>query len=388
MSSSVPTRSLSLVPFLAADAVLLATALLIAWRTPDELTGGALLGVIVCTGLGAIIAVLPFVLNDAHAREAALAERQHELVELVTTSTANASRWGTQWASAATGLEDAATLASRSIAAAERLPSVFQEKVEALTIRLEQAELGAQARETRVSGQDAEFAAKAEQMSAAATKLEQLLAGCDRMEAGLRESLREQHAAFAATLAEFPVAAARAQSQREALDERLASAPAQFEARVERAATEAEERLSATTVAITTRLNELEATLATLMERIANVSLPVPAAAPEPVLTPAPVAVPVPAPVVSVPSAAVVAAPVVEQAPEPVIESASEPEVVSAPVIVAPVSQPDLTLAPAPSPVAAPAPVTAPEPVKPIMDPFYIPNNGYAALADAMDAGE
>jgi len=60
MSLSVSTRPLSLVPFLAADAVLLVTALLIAWRTPDALAGGALLGVVVCVVLGAVLAVLPF----------------------------------------------------------------------------------------------------------------------------------------------------------------------------------------------------------------------------------------------------------------------------------------------------------------------------------------
>ena len=319
MSPSVPSRPLSLVPFLAADGVLLLTALLIAWRTPGELAGGALLGVLVCTGLGAVLTVLPFVLNDAREREVALAERQRELVDLVNSSTATASRWGTQWTAAATGLEAAAGLATRNLAVAERLPVVFQEKTDTLARLLDQTELSAQAREERATQQTAALALRAEQAGAVAVELARTLAAFGGMEAGLRErhaalaatlaelpaagaqagavvvdlertlagfgrmeaGLRERHAALAATLAEFPVAAARAQSAREALDERLATAPAQIEAQVARVITGAEERLAATTDALTLRLAGLETALGSLMEQLERVkTFEVPVSAP------------------------------------------------------------------------------------------------------------
>lgn len=364
MSSSVSSRPLSLVPFFAADGVLLLTALLIAWGTSGELAGGALFGVIVCTGLGAVLTVLPFVLNDAREREAALAERQRELVELVNSSTATASRWGTQWTAAATGLEDAAGLATRSIAVAERLPTVFQEKMDAFSRLLEQAELSAkareeqleacaQAREERAIQQAVALASRGEQASAVATELERTLAGFGRMET----SLREQHAALAALLAEFPAAAARAQSARAELDERLAVAPAQIEARVEaqieshttRVITDAEARLSATTDALSARLAGLEVALDSLMQQLDRVKA-------------------LDVPVMTAPAVVVVSEAKPESAPKPVVLETPAPTIRTEAVAAA----------------EAPRSVIIKEP---IMDPFYIPSNGYSALADAMDSG-
>jgi|GEM_PF-3472994 len=340
MSSSFPPRPLSLVPFLAADAVLLLTAGLVAWRSPDELAGGALLAVIFCVGLGVVLAVLPFVLNDAREREAALAERQRELVELVTNSTASATRWGTQWASAATGLEDAATLASRSLAAAELLPVAFQEKADAFAKRLEQMEHAAQTRAEKVAQQESALAARADQIGAASDGLQQTMAGFGN----LTEELKAQHAAIAAAVAEFPAAAAEARVVRSEFEARIVSAPVQVEARIERLATEAEARLASAAEALTARLAEVETAMGALLVQCQR-----------PMVAPAPEAVAV--------------------APETVVVVEALPEVVVAVVTV------------------GPEPVSAPEIVKPvarseiIMDPFLIPEDGYAALAEAMDAG-
>ena len=327
MSLSVSARPLSLIPFLAADAVLLGTALLIAWRTPEELAGGALLGVVVCTVLGAVLAVLPFVLNDAHAREAALAGRQHELAELVTTSTANASRWGTQWASAATGLEDAATLASRSIASAEQLPAVFQAKAEAFAQKLEQVERDAFIRAEAAAKQEAALTARAEQIGVTAVALQQTLAEFARVEAGLRE----QRAVITAALAGFPAAAVQARTARAELDERLAAAPAQVEAQVSRCVSEAEARLGLTVSALTARLAEVETMLGSFLTQLERAATQ----------------------------------------PARVVVSAPEPVAVSEPVVIA----------------AAVLPVEEKKPARSeiIMDPFLIPDDGYASLAEAMD---
>lgn len=275
MSTPVSTRPLPLIPFLAADGALLLTALLVAWRTTGELTGGSLFAVVFCVGLGAILAVVPFIFNDVREREAALAERQRQLLEVVNSTTATATRWGTQWAAAATGLEDAAGLATRSLAVAERLPEIFQDKADALTHRLDEASREAatlasthaahneQARAhvaelvaAQVSGtvsrdaalaafaaQDASLATRAEQLATHTAALEQTSAGLGHFET----SLREQHAALAVTLAEFPrvaeaaanvvaqsaeAASARAQAERAALDARLAGVPAELEAQL------------------------------------------------------------------------------------------------------------------------------------------------------------
>lgn len=466
MSTPVPSRPLSLVPFLAADAVLLGTAVLIAWRTPEELAGGPLLGVILCTGLGAVLGVLPFILNDAREREASLAERQHEWAELVTNSTASASRWGAQWAAAATGLEDATKLASRSIAVAEQLPGAFQEKVDALTARLDKAEAGAQAtvlaneeRANRLAAEQvAAWAAGTERLNAIVARVEQALAGREQADAGVAENLRTQHAEFAALLAELPAAAARVDAQRAGLEERVAAAPVQIEtavgrvtseaegrlaqacaqiatqvdgagaavearltaasaeagerlaqtadaavARLERASADAEKRLGATTdalaAALKQRMGEVETALGAWVERLKSAEFSAAAGAPQAVTVAgkADEAEPVAAEqVIATPVAEAdsVEAPIV--APVEFTGIVDTPETEAALVIPAPeaaVAEP--AAAPAEETVAAkrpaisePAPVSEPVVTKPIMDPFYIPKNGYSALADAMDLGD
>lgn len=495
MSSSVPSRSLSLRPFLVVDGVLLLTALLIAWRSSGELAGGALFGVIFCIGLGAVLTVLPFVINDARERETALAERQRELVDLVNSSTATASRWGTQWTAAATGLEAAAGLATRNLAVAERLPAVFQDKIDAVTLVLEQAELGAKAREERAAEWVKALDARSAHAASVAAELERTLAGFDRMESGLRveqvalattlerlpatvaqagvvvadlggtltelvrteaflreghaaldhtlarlpeagakadavladlglaladfvrvetglreqqtalattmgeitaagaragailtnalqqalsgldgaaSGLREQHAAFVATLAEFPTAAARVQSVREVLDERLAAVPAQIEAQVARGVAEAELRLVATAAtadALTSRLAGLEVALASFAQQLEQAK---PSLRSEPTSPGTPAGTQNAVPMSASDDAEIARAEPdlghPAALPEPAPEGESEP-------------------APTPEPAPTAAEKPAPKSVRTdsIMDPFYIPSDGYSALADAMD---
>ena len=445
MSTSDSPRPLPYVPFVAADAGLLLIAGLIAWHTPAELTGGPLLGVVICAGLGAVLAVLPFVLNDAHQRDAALAERQKELADLVTTSNAHASRWGTQWAAAATGLQEAADLASRSLAAVEQLPAVMQEKTDALAQKLTEAEQLAQARAERAAHQESalleQFAAQlaaqktdqltqigaldsaltarettfAQQMAQQADKsahlAEQTVKLADQFAgqvavltaqvaplgtasaefkttllefARLEASVREQRAAITATLAEFPVAAAQAQTARAELAETLAAAPAQLAAEVERRVSEAEVRLGTTTTALTSRLADVESALTGLvaqLQRAAEAAAVLPVAVSS-APSPAPILIPAITPAVTATetAAVTVAAPTApeEVHTEAVLETAatvvvveSFPSVVPATVIATPVK-------PEKNPVRS----------ETIMDPFIIPANGYAALADAMDLGD
>jgi hypothetical protein len=288
------------------------------------------------------------------------------LTELVTTTTATSARWGTQWAAAALGLDDAAKLTGRSLAVAEGLPAVFQEKADALTVRLAAVEREAQARLEAGERQEAALTARVEQIGVATTGLQQTLEEISRVEAGLRE----QRTAITTALAEFPVAAGQAQAARAELDERVAAAPAQLAEHVARMVTEAEARLGATTTALLTRLAEVETMIGSLTEQLQRATdaaaeikpAPVPAVAPAVVVADAPVVV-VETPVAVEPAAT---AAVVVQEPERVAE---------APAFVAKEK----------APTAAPVkdkPVVRQET---IMDPFLIPDDGYAALAEAMD---
>jgi hypothetical protein len=356
MSSPVFSRSLPLVPFLAADGALLLTAALIAWRTPDALTGGALFGVIFCMGLGAVLAVVPFLVNDAREREAELAKRQQELTELVNTTTATSARWGTQWAAAALGLDDAARLTGRSLAAAEGLPAVFQEKADALVARLADVERAAQTRLAAGERQETALAERIGQIAGATAGLQETLGEFGRVEAGLRE----QRAAIAAVLADFPAAAGQAKAVRAELDERLAAVPVRLDEQLARVVTEAETRLGATTDALMQRLAQMETALDSLTEQLRKTTEVAAEIKPAPAMTEPDVTVEPPAEIAAAPVAAPVPAAVItpEPAPEPMPEPAPEPVVAE----VKPVARPET-----------------------IMDPFLIPDDGYAALAEAMD---
>ncbi len=361
MSHPVFSRPLFFLSFFVADVVLLLTAFLIAWRTTDDLSGGALAGVVVCTCLGAVLTVLPFILNDAREREALLVKRQGELAELVNSSLATTSRWGAQWAAAATGLEDAAGLASRNIAAAERLPAVFQEKIDSFAAVFSAAEYAAQARDERCAKAHEERIAQQEQIladrikaaAAVAVELARMLGEFTQVE----HTLRERQASLDATLAAFPAAEARLQTARESLEERVVAVPAEIVAQHERMSDEADARLNATADALAQRLAAMETAITSLLAQMEHLQ----------------------AVAITCPPPAAVAAP--EPRPQ-AASSISEDVVVPAPRV-----EPVLAVTVTPPPAAAPSVPIPPPCNEAIMDPFFIPEDGYSALADAMDAG-
>lgn len=494
MSTNLSPRPLSVIPFIAVDAVLLLTAGLIGWVTPGELTGGPLLAVVSCVGLGAVAMVYPFIVNDVHQREAALAERQRELAELVTASNAHASRWGTQWAAAATGLQDAADLATRSLAAAERLPVMFEQTADALVQKLTETEQQAQSRVERAAQQEsalaaqlgAQFAAQLDQQAAQLANqisqtgaqdsalaardsalanqvmalsiqlapltgqlasLTEQVAQISTQESALaaREtafasqldafasqfsalsaqvlpigtaaaefkttlqefslieaSVREQSAAITATLAKFPVAAEQARTARSELQNALTAAPAQLAAEVEQRVSAAELRIGATTAALTARLAEVETAVNGLiaqLNRVAEVAVAATAAAATSAATP-----------VAITASEALDALVYELTPKVDVKQAPETVTAEVPLSFDPPKPVKLTSTveevsgtPVTPPVAAVGKMSATAPGGPgaptalaktpvhsdlIMDPFIIPTNGYAALADAMDMGD
>lgn len=361
MSHPVLSRPLFFLSFFVADVVLLFTAFVIAWRTPDDLSGGALAGVVVCTCLGAVLTVLPFILHDAREREALLLKRQEELAELVNSSLATTSRWGAQWAAAATGLEDAAGLASRNIATAERLPVVFQEKIDSFAAVLSAAEQAAQARDEnaarahddRIARHEHALTISTTETAAVAADLTRRLGEFTRLE----QTLRERQAALDATLAAFPAAEARLQAARDSLDERVIAVPVAITERNERISAEAEARLNTVADLLAQRFSAMESAIDSLLGKVEGVRLL------------AVTSLPPATPIATGPQASSEDAPVERPARvDPVLAVTVTPSAVTPSVPMPPVPE---------------APVCK----ETIMDPFFIPENGYSALADAMDAG-
>ena len=182
------------------------------------------------------------------------------------------------------------------------------------------------------------MAERAEQIGAATTGLRQTLAEFGRVEAGLRE----QRTAIAAALAEFPVEVEQAKAARVELDEQVA-----------RLVTEAQTRLGDTTTALMNRLAAVETAIGALTEQLQR------AAEIAAEVKPAPVA-----------EAAVAVEPVV------VVEEVIQPPEPAAEALVV------LAVEEAPKAAVKEKPVVR---METIMDPFLIPDDGYAALAEAMD---
>ncbi len=112
-------------PFLIGDAVLLVTAALISSQAHAPLMGFPLIAVASCVGLGAVLALIPFVLNHTRRQDQALAERQREIAALAQLTSASAE----QISIAASSLHSIAEATTRAIKLAEHLPQKMQDKI-------------------------------------------------------------------------------------------------------------------------------------------------------------------------------------------------------------------------------------------------------------------
>jgi septal ring factor EnvC (AmiA/AmiB activator) len=342
MHSPAHSPSLSLIPFFIADAVLLAVATGIACLAPAPLGGAALLGMAGCVGLGAVIALVPFVLNDGRAREAALAERQKQLAAL-SQATTTASEKLTQ---AVAMLRDAAESSARTQALAERVPPALLTRFDGLTQALAQAAQTERAREARWEQYDTAQAQAAKQADVMAAMLSDHRVELNR----LADVVRGQRAEWTAAFAEVPAVVARFDAARGALERRLAGLDTELDVHFTALAAKIDGQLATAAQALAPQLAAFEAmadkighTLAQRAVLVEESQISETAAAVEPM-------VPL-------------------SAPEPVAEQAATVAIGA------------VTMMSEPS-----APVEPPAPVKPVMDPFFIPANGYAALAEAMDS--
>jgi len=112
-------------PFLIGDAVLLVTAALISSQSNAPLTGLPLIAVASCVGLGAVLALIPFVLNHTRRQDLALADRQREIAALAQITATSAE----QISIAASSLHGIAEATTRAIKLAEHLPQKMQDKI-------------------------------------------------------------------------------------------------------------------------------------------------------------------------------------------------------------------------------------------------------------------
>ncbi len=112
-------------PFLVGDAALLATACWISSQSHGPLNGLPLMMATGCIALGAILAIIPYLINHTRRQELELMERQHEIAALAQTTATSAE----QISIAAASLHTLAENATRTLKMGEQLPHKLQEKI-------------------------------------------------------------------------------------------------------------------------------------------------------------------------------------------------------------------------------------------------------------------
>jgi hypothetical protein len=112
-------------PFIASDVFLLSVAGFIAYRAPTPLEGGALVAIVTCVVVGAILLGIPFIAEYGRRTDVLLRERQDEIAALAKTTAACVE----QVSIATASLHGLAESHARSARTLEALPQKLQEKV-------------------------------------------------------------------------------------------------------------------------------------------------------------------------------------------------------------------------------------------------------------------
>jgi hypothetical protein len=197
-------------PFLVGDAVLIGVAVYLASAAGSPLPAPAIYSITACVSLGALLAVIPFIVDYNRRQEALLTERQSALEALArTTSTA-----AEQASIAAGGLHEIAELAQKNLRIADHLPQKLHERINEFN-RAQDEALTAEI-ETLQQEVNALRGSEAEKLESAADKIHRSASELIKLEANLR-----------AQITAFETAAQRAQ-------ESLATVATQAAAAIER----------------------------------------------------------------------------------------------------------------------------------------------------------
>ncbi|HEX3728306.1 MAG TPA: hypothetical protein VHV47_00770 [Opitutaceae bacterium] len=167
------TPKLPKLPFLVADAALLAAAWMISDQARHPLSSESLLAVVACVGGAGVLGAIPFLTDYARKQDEALDERQRGLEALSRTVATSAE----QISIAARGIQEIAELAQKNLSAAEALT------------RKGASSPGPSPREGRNEKAEARGEKTAERLEAAADKIAQAAADLARTEAGLQKRI-------------------------------------------------------------------------------------------------------------------------------------------------------------------------------------------------------
>jgi len=137
MHPSADVPKLPKLPFIAGDAALLGLATFIAFRAPTPFAGGALIAIVVCVALGAVLLAIPFVADYGRKTDLLLTERQDQIAALARTTSASAE----QVSIAAVSLHAIAETSTKSAKSLDTLPLKLQEKIAEFKLQLNEVNL-------------------------------------------------------------------------------------------------------------------------------------------------------------------------------------------------------------------------------------------------------
>ncbi len=195
LSEDAPT--LPKLPFFVGDALLLLTAAFIASRSDAPLGAGPLLAISACVGLGAILAVIPFLVDYARRQDEALDQRQHTLASLSRETAAAAE----QISIAAASLPALTQHAAQAAKLADHLPKLIQDKIHLLKEALAEAsdaeiENLRQELATLRSAETEKLESTVDKIDRTAARLDELLARWEQLPAQTEAAARELQSAL------------------------------------------------------------------------------------------------------------------------------------------------------------------------------------------------
>ena len=287
MMPSDPAPKLPAWIFVVTDVVLVATAAVIAYRTPYPMDTTSVIAIAACVLAGAAALLVPLVASHERRKNELLDERQTALEALARTVASSAEQIGI----AAGGLHEIADLTQKNLRHAEHLPHKLQDKIAEFQSQLaaatdaEKEELEKELVALRAS--------ESERLESTAAKIAKSAAEWAKLEAATQKNLAAAEHALATAaraLGEAGGAAARdldaakTAALRE-LNDRLATATGDL---VERFSREITARVDAAAARLDAKLATLEATAHLLAAASIGSKIPAALAAPLPPLADAP----------------------------------------------------------------------------------------------------
>ncbi len=262
MNSSAQTPKLPAWIFIVTDLALIGAALVIGLASPHPLSTNAILWIVACVGLGALVGLVPLIVIYERRKNETLDERQREIEALGRTVGSSAE----QISIAANGLHQIAELALKNLRMAEHLPQRLQEKMAEFQAQLasatdaEKEELERELLALRTSESD--------RLEASSERIAKSAAEWTKLEAATRQHLASAQESLARLATDTAGAVTKAHT---AAEKALTTAGTEAARRISEAGTQAVRSVESARVAAQAELDARAAATATaLIDRVAG----------------------------------------------------------------------------------------------------------------------